>query len=335
VSQPPLNSTPGSSPRELAEVLPPDTAAIESARSRIAGQVWRTPLERSAWLSERCGVEVHLKLECWQTTGSFKLRGALNAVASMTAEERDRGIVTASAGNHGQAVAFAARRYGARATVFVPRTAPDAKKSRIRSFGAVLDESAPDYDDAEDAAMAHAARIGATFVHGFSDDAVVAGQGTVGLEILEDLPTVRSIVVPVGGGGLIAGIATVLRREGVQVVGAQSERTPNMHAALAAGRLVDCPIVPTLADGLAGRTDERGLARCRRLVDAVHLVAESSIGPAIRELFVRHGVVAEGAGAVGVAALLEGVIEPAGPTVVVISGRNLDAGRLAQLLRQG
>jgi len=326
-----VNSPPGAA-RGPVDDLAPDIAAVEAARSRIAGQVWRTPLERSAWLSEWCGADVHLKLEGWQTTGSFKLRGAFNAVASMTPDERARGIVTASAGNHGQAVALAASRHGARAMVFVPRTAPDAKKSRIRSFGAVLDESAANYDDAEDAAMVHAARVGAMFVHAFSDDAVVAGQGTVGLEILEDLPAVRTIVVPVGGGGLIAGIATVAKPAGKRVIGVQSERTPNLHAALAAGRLVDCPIVPTLADGLAGRTDERSLSRCQRLVDSVHLVAEASIGPAIHDLFHRHGVVAEGAGAVGVAALLERSIPMEGPVAVVISGRNLDAGTFSRWL---
>lgn len=312
----------------------PDIAIhdVEAARERIAEHIWRTPLERSAWLSDRTGTDVLLKLECWQRTGSFKVRGAFNAVATLTVAERRGGLVTASAGNHGQAVALAANRYGARCTVFVPRTAPAAKTSRILGFGAVLDDTSETYDDAEDAALRYAAAHDATFVHPYSDPLVVAGQGTIGLEILEDLPEVGTVVVPVGGGGLIAGIGTAVRPSRVRVVGAQSELTPNMHEALAAGRLVDCAVVPTLADGLAGRTDEVSVRRVSRLADGVELVAERAIGPAIRDLFLSHGIVAEGAGAVGIAALATGRLSPVGPVVIVVSGRNIDAAALARIL---
>ena len=305
---------------------------VLAARTRVAGHTWRTPVERSAWLSEAAQTDVYLKLECFQRTGSFKVRGAFNAVATLTDAGRARGLVTASAGNHGQAVALAASRFGARATIFVPRSAPEAKKSRIRGFGAVLDDRFESYDDAEDAAVRWAAERDATFVHAFSDPAVVAGQATTALEVLEDVPAVRTVVIPLGGGGLMAGMGLVLKEAKVRVLGVQSDRTPNVHAALAAGRLVDCPVVPTLADGLAGRTDAISVERVARVADAVLLVPEETLAPAIRELFVREGVVAEGAGIVAVAALLAGRVPVDGPVVLVISGRNLDSRTLARIL---
>jgi threonine dehydratase len=305
---------------------------VFAARARVQGHVWHTPLERSAWLSAAAGTEVYLKLECFQRTGSFKVRGAFNAVASLPESERARGLITASAGNHGQAVSLAASRFGARATIFVPRSAPEAKKSRIRSFGATLDDHFESYDDAEDAAVRWASEHQSTFVHAFSDAAVVAGQGTLALELLEDLPAVRTVVIPVGGGGLIAGMGTVLKAAGARVLGVQSDRTPNVHAALAAGRLVDCPVVATLADGLAGRTDEISVQRVSRIADDVRLVPEAALAPAIRDLFRHEGVVAEGAGIVGVAALLAQVLTVEGPVVLVISGRNLDSDTFARIL---
>ncbi|NIP78768.1 MAG: pyridoxal-phosphate dependent enzyme, partial [Gemmatimonadetes bacterium] len=189
----------------------PGLDAIREARQRNAAVVWRTPLEPSAWLAAVAGVPVHLKLECWQRTRSFKIRGAHNAVAALDDATRARGLVAASAGNHGLAVALAARVHGARATVFVPETAPATKKDRIRGSGAELREVAGSYDDAAAAARRFAAETGAHPVHAFADPAVVAGQGTVGLEIVEELPGVATVVVPVGGGGLAAGVGAALR----------------------------------------------------------------------------------------------------------------------------
>jgi len=305
---------------------------IEAARRRIRDEVWLTPAERSSWLSELVGTDVYLKFECWQRTGSFKVRGAFNAVAVLERSLRTTGVVTASAGNHGQAVALAASRSGIRCRVFVPADAPESKKARIRDFGAELDDTSASYDEAEDVAMAHAGRSGFRFLHPFSEPHVVAGQGTVGLEILEQVPAVRTVVVPVGGGGLAAGIGLALEGPGVRVTGVQSERTRNMHDALEAGRIVDVPVVPTLADGLAGRTDATALDRVARWVDGVSLVDERSIAEAVRGLFGHHGAVAEGAGAVGVAAMLADKIRIDGPAVVVISGRNIDPDRLARIL---
>ncbi|HUF51182.1 MAG TPA: threonine/serine dehydratase [Longimicrobiales bacterium] len=304
------------------------------ARQRIAGVVTRTPLERSDALSADAGSDVFLKLECWQRTRSFKLRGAYNALAALSAAERARGLVTASAGNHGQAVALAARELGARATIFVPADAPAMKKDRIRRLGAELRDDAPDYDAAEAAAAAEAKRSGRVFVHAFSAAAVVAGQGTIALELLEDLPALHQVVVPVGGGGLISGIGLVLRRLAprVKVIGVQSVETRAVYEALRAGRLVDVPVTPTLADGLAGCTDAVSVARVQANVDDVVLVEESAIADAIAVLYARDGVVAEGSGAVGVAAIRSGAVRVDGPTALVVSGGNIDGGRLADIL---
>ena len=311
----------------------PTPADVAAAHTRIAPFVRRTPLERSAALSDMFGVAVHLKLECWQPTRSFKVRGAFSALAALDPGARARGVVTASAGNHGQAVALAAARFGVRATVFVPADAPRTKKHRIRALGAALDESSASYDDAEDAAVAWAERNEATFVHAFSDDAVVAGQATVALEVLEELPDVRTVLVPVGGGGLIAGIGVVLRDRAphVRLLGVQSVETRVMHDSLRAGRLVDLAVTPTLADGLAGRIDARSLARVQELVHEIHLVEETDIAEAIRTLFVRDGIVAEGAGAVAIAALTA-LRQVDGPAAAIITGGNIDAARLSHIL---
>jgi len=318
-----------SGPRAIPDPVLDD---VEAAAERIAGHIWPTPVERSAWLSDAAGADVYLKYECWQRTGSFKCRGAFNAVARLSAPERDRGLVTASAGNHGQAVALAAATFGARCTVFVPRTAPAAKKDRIAGSGATVSDDHETYDDAEDAAIEYAALSGSTFVHAFSDFDVVAGQGTVGLEIMRQIPGVRTIITPVGGGGLASGIGIATRHADIGLIGVQSELTRNMHDALAAGRLVDCPVVPTLADGLAGRTDAISVRRLGHFMDRVELVGEHEIAAAIRGLFRHHNVVAEGAGAVGVAAVSDGRIDAGGPIAVVVSGRNIDVDRFGSIL---
>jgi threonine dehydratase len=315
--------------------LPVDLRAIYGARAALRPVVRRTPLEHSTWLSERLGVAVHLKLECWQRTGSFKLRGAFNAVAALDPAARRRGLVTASAGNHGQAVALAARLHGVPAIVFVPRDAPATKQARIRQLGAELRAVDGNYDDAAAAARALAAEGVACMVHPFNDPAVVAGQGTVGLEILEDLPALRQVVVPVGGGGLIMGVGAAVRGAasgGVRVVGVQSEVTRAMHAAFEAGRVVATDVVPTLCDGLAGEVEEASFQGARRVVDALHLVTEAEVASAIRELYVHEGVVAEGSGAVGIAVALAGALAPEGPVAIVISGGNIDRAKLAPIL---
>lgn len=314
----------------------PTLADVLAAEARLSGVARRTPLERSAWLTGVAGAEVHLKLETHQRTGSFKLRGAYNAAASLPPAARARGLVTASAGNHGQGVALAAALLGARATVFVPADAPLAKKRRIARLGAELREVEGGYDGAHDAAVAHAGEHGGAFVHAFSDPAVVAGQGTVGLEVARALPAVRTFVVPVGGGGLIGGIGVVARAlgSGVRVVGVQTERTAAMHASLAAGRPVSPEYGATLCEGLSGDVDEASLALAGEVVDAVVLVPEAAVRRAMRMLFAEEGIVAEGSAAVAVAALLEGAVEVEGPAAVVLTGGNVDPARLAAVLSE-
>lgn len=307
---------------------------VYAARERIGGAVRRTPLQHSSWLSELAGCEVHLKLECWQRTGSFKMRGAYNAIASLSAEERATGLVTASAGNHGQAVSLAARELGARATIFVPETGSEVKKARIRAYGAELRPVPGIYDDAQAAAWDFVRQTGAIYVHAFTDPAVVAGQGTVGLELLEDLPAIREVIVPVGGGGLIGGVGTVLKAAGpdIRVIGLQSDRTPAMYDAFQAGHVVETRIGDTIADGLAGCTEEIAYQRAREVVDDLLLVAEESLPRALRALQEYEGIVAEGSAAVTVAALEDGLLDLRGPAVLIISGGNIDPGRLAALL---
>jgi threonine dehydratase len=318
-----------------AEALP-TLADIHAARLRVHGQVRETPLQRTASLSAVAGSDVLLKLECWQHTGSFKVRGALNAVALLGDAARTRGVVTASAGNHGQAVALAAREHGARAVVFVPANAPRTKQSRIRALGAELRAEAADYDEAERQAQAYAAAEGALLVHAFSDASVIAGQGTIALELCAevDITGVSDVVIPVGGGGLITGMGAALRavRPGIRITGVQSTQTRAMYEAFRAGRAVPVPVPPTLADGLAGCTDEATFQRARNVVDDIILVEESEIAAAIRALYSDDGVVAEGAGAVAAAALLTGRLRPRDRTIAVISGGNIDGTRLADIL---
>jgi threonine dehydratase len=290
----------------------------------------------SGWLSAHVGVPLYLKLECWQATNSFKLRGAYSAVAALDDGARGRGLVTASAGNHGQALALAARLHGARATVFVPEDAPSAKQARIRRLGAELRPVRGSYDDAAAAARRYAAETGACFVHPFNDPEVVAGQATVGLEIVEELPEVAGVVVPVGGGGLVAGVGEVLKTligPAARVLGVQSSATRAMHAAFVAGTVVPTPVVRTLCDGLAGETEVGSFERAWRVVDALHLVEESDVAEAIRTLYREEGVVAEGSGAVGVAAALAG-LPLEGTTAIVVSGGNIDRKDLSRILAE-
>lgn len=313
----------------------PPAADVLAAAARLRGVARRTPLERSAWLSGLAGTDVFVKMENLQRTGSFKLRGAYNAVATLSPERRARGLVTASAGNHGQGVALAATLSGTRAVVFVPGHTPENKKRRIARFGAELREVEGGYDEAHHAAEAYAAQTGAWYVHAFSDPAVVAGQGTVGLEILEELPDVRTVVAPVGGGGVIGGIGLMARAMGARarIVGVQTHGTAAMHASLAAGSLVSPPYGPTICEGLTGDVDEYSLALARRVVDEVVLVSEAAARRAIRALYVEEGLVAEGSAAVAAAALMENAVRPLqGPVAVVLTGGNVDARRLAEIL---
>jgi threonine dehydratase len=301
---------------------------VRRAAERIRGFVVRTPLERSSALSERCGVEVWLKLECFQATGAFKLRGALNALLISKAEK----VVTASAGNHGLGVARAASLLGAAATVVVPETASEAKVEALRESGAELLQYGPTYDEAEAEGLRLARERGLPFISAYNDEAVVAGGGTIGLEILEDAPRTRTLVVPAGGGGLIGGIGVAAHglRPDVTVAGVQSVASPALHAALQAGAIVPVEVKPSLADGLAGNVEQASITLdlLKEHVREVVLVEETEIADAMRWLLVHERVVVEGSAAVGVAALLRGRLRPDGPVAVVLTGRNVSAAVL-------
>ena len=322
--------------RALPPSILPSAAAVRAAAARIAPFIRRTPLVRSEALSEFLGGDVWLKCECEQDTGSFKLRGATNVLALLDAEARARGVVAASAGNHGAGIAHAAQRLGVPCTVYVPSVSPAAKRERIARCGATLDASAPHYDAAEDLARAHAARTGAPFVSPCTGYELLAGQGTVALEIAEDLPGVRTMVTNVGGGGLCGGMGGFINdaMPGVTLLGAQSEHTDIMARALAAGGPADDPHLPTICDGLAGLVDAEMYAQGRDSVARIAVATEAAVRDAIAYLWIEEGRMVEGAGAAGIAALLSGRAgEIAFPCAVVLSGGNIDAAVHAQILK--
>jgi threonine dehydratase len=313
----------------------PSPADILAAAQRLRGVVERTPLTRSTALSALAGTDVFLKHEERQRTGSFKLRGAYNALATLSAEARERGVVASSAGNHGLGVAHAARALGIRATLFVPATAPAVKREGIIALGAEVDASFADYDAAHHAAEAFARAQRRTFVNPCAGEPLLAGQGTVALEILEELPALGTIVVPVGGGGLVGGIAALLRAvaPSAHIVGAQSDQTDAMARSLKAGRRVDVPVPPTLADGLAGQIDDVGYAIGRVAIDEMVTVSEAEIAEAIAWLAREEGARVEGSGAVAVAALRSGRTSALrGPVAVVVSGGNIDPARWQEIV---
>ncbi len=309
---------------------------VFSAARRIDGVAERTPLERSAALSEIAGGDVWLKCEHRQKTGSFKLRGAFNAISALPKEVRERGIIASSAGNHGLGVAFAAKHFGIPATIFVPRAAPEVKRRGIESLGATVDSTSSDYDAAMVLAKGIAAERGLTFINPCNGRDMIAGQGTVALEIIEELPGIELLIVPVGGGGLLAGIGSLLRRVAphVRIAGAQSVNTAAMARSIAVSRLVPIDSVQTLADGLAGDIDEFALEAGQRSLDEIVTLSEREIGDAIVWL-AKEGVgTVEGSGAVGVAAVLGRKLrEVRTPAVIVVSGGNIDRERHEGLLR--
>jgi threonine dehydratase len=315
-------------------MLPAPTDVIAAAH-RLRGVVTRTPLMRSGALSEIAGADVFLKCENAQVTGSFKLRGAYNALATLQADARERGIIASSAGNHGLGIAHAARLLGLRARIFVPSNAPKVKRDGILALGAEVDETQSHYDAAHHAALDYAQAHGMTFVNPCAGDAVLAGQGTVALEILEELPHVKTLVVPVGGGGLVGGVAALVRAVSpdVRIVGAQSENTNAMAASLAMGHRVDVETPPTLADGLAGQIDDEGFLIGRLSIDEMRVVTETEVAAAIAWLAKEHDARAEGSGACGIAAILGGQAgELAGPIVVIVSGGNIDETRWSAIV---
>ncbi|MDU9032981.1 hydroxyectoine utilization dehydratase EutB [Pseudomonas corrugata] len=310
---------------------------IYLARQRIGALVRCTPMEHSPSLSRLVGVAVYLKLESLQITGSFKLRGASNAVAQLSPAQKAQGVVTASTGNHGRALAHAASQQGVKAIVCLSNLVPANKVQAIRDLGAEVCIVGQSQDDAQREAERISREQGATFLPPFDHPAIIAGQGTLGLEILEQQPDVAQVLVPLSGGGLFAGVALALKsaNPAIQVRGISMARGAAMHASLAAGHPVDVEELPTLADSLGGGIglDNRfSFAMTRQLSDSVHLLSEASIASALRHAYHQERLVLEGAAVVGIAALLDGLIEPRGPIVLVVSGRNVDTEQHARVL---
>ncbi len=310
----------------MATSTAPTLADVEAAHARLDGIARVTPVYSSETVGRRAGRRVCLKAENLQRTGSFKIRGAVNKVASLSPEERARGVVAASAGNHGQAVAWAAREAGTRATIFMPEDAPMAKVDAARSYGADIVLVAGGYEEAQ-AACEERVGAGATSVHAFEDELVIAGQGTIGLELADQLSEVEVVIVPVGGGGLAAGIAIVLKslRPDVRLVGVQAAS----FAPVAEGRGGY-----TIADGIAvKRPGELTGSLLRELLDDVVAVSDDEIAEAIVLLLERVKLVVEGAGAASVAALLGGKVRGSGPACAILSGGNIDATLLIAVAR--
>ncbi|MBW8724421.1 MAG: hydroxyectoine utilization dehydratase EutB [Inquilinus limosus] len=302
---------------------------IHAAADRIAGEVVRTPLVRSASLSERAGAPVFLKLETRQTTGSFKLRGATNAVLSLPPEARRVGIAAASTGNHGRGLAHAAARQGLRCVVCMSALVPENKVAAIRALGAEIRIVGRSQDDAQQEVDRLVAEEGFTAIPPFDHPDVISGQGTIGLEIVADLPDVAQVVVPLSGGGLFGGIAAAVKglRPQARMVGVSMARGPAMRDSLAAGRPVAVEELPTLADSLGGGIglDNRlTFALARDLLDEAVLLTEAEIAAAIDHAYAAEQEIVEGGGAVGIGALLAGKLSISGPTVLVLSGRNID-----------
>ena len=312
---------------------------IQAALSRIRADIRVSPCPRSEAFSGLTGNSIFLKLDNQQRTGAFKERGALNKLLMMTPEERSHGVIAASAGNHAQGVAYHAGRHGVGARIVMPLPTPLTKVSATRAYGAEVILHGPNYDEAYEHALQQAQQDSLTLIHAFDDDAVIAGQGTLGLEILQQHPDIEVIVSPIGGGGLIGGIACAVKesRPSVKVFGVQPARLPSMKAAVAAGKLVTLESAKTIADGIAvRRAGERTLPLVQKYVDDIVTVEEEEIANAILLLLEREKTLAEGAGAAAIAAVLNRKLPLQGKRVaVLVCGGNIDVTLLARIIERG
>ena len=312
---------------------------VEDARERIQSQIYLSPLPYSETISQLSGNRVFFKLENLQITGSFKERGALNRLLTLTPDEAKRGVIAASAGNHGMAVAYHGQRLKIAATIVMPLHAPLIKVSRVRHYGAQTVLHGSDYDAAFTEAQRLAQEKGLTFIHGFNDPWVVAGQGTIGLELYEQNPDLHAVVVPVGGGGLIAGIALILKtlNPKIRIIGVQAEAVPSMKAALEKGAPIRLPPAMTIADGIAVReVGETPFALAKHYVDDIVTVSEGEIANAVLLLLETEKTVAEGAAAVPLAAVINKKTGLAKSNVgIVITGGNIDMNLISRIIEKG
>ena len=310
---------------------------ILEARERLKGVAQRTGMVQFKALSDESS-QVYLKTEDLQNTGSFKVRGAYIKIASLSEEERACGVIASSAGNHAQGVALAAKAFGVPATIVMPAGAPLSKVKATRELGANVVLHGTVYDDAYAEACRLQKETGATFIHPFDDPMVIAGQGTIGLEIMDDLPDVNTIVVPIGGGGLASGVAAAVKmlHPNVRVIGVQAAGAAGMKASLDAGHIVELPSAKTIADGIAvKRPGENTFELCRQYLDQVVTVDDDEIAQAILFLMERGKMVAEGAGAAPVAAILNRKFDVTGKVAAVISGGNIDVTMLSRIIEKG
>jgi len=312
---------------------------VEEARERIKEQIYLSPFPYSETISRMTGNRIFFKLENLQITGSFKERGALNRLLTLSAEESKRGVIAASAGNHGMALAFHSHRLDIAATIVMPVSAPLIKVSRVGQYGAQSVLHGDDYDTALAEAQRLSQERGLTFVSAFNDPWIVAGQGTIGLELYEQNPDLDAVVVPVGGGGLIAGIALVLKtlKPSIKIIGVQCEAVPSMKAALAMNAPVRLPPATTIADGIAvRRVGETPFALVRQFVDEIITVTEGEIANAVLLLLEIEKTVAEGAAAVPLAALMNQKITLSGKNIgLIVSGGNIDMNLIARIIEKG
>jgi threonine dehydratase len=319
--------------------MPVTLTGIQQARKRIQGDIYLSPAPHSDEMSRMTGQQVFLKLDNLQRTGAFKERGALNKILTLTPEEKSRGVIAASAGNHAQAVACHATARGLRSRIVMPLMTPLVKTASTAAYGAEVVLHGANYDEACTEALRLADQDGMTFLHPFDDDAVIEGQGTIGLELLEQIPNLEAVVVPIGGGGLIGGVACAIKESNpsIRVIGVQTERLPSMLRAVDAGSPVTIPAEATIADGIAvRRTGERTLPLVQRYVDELVTVDEEEIAKAILVLLEREKTLAEGAGAVALAALLQHKTSLRGQrTAVLVCGGNIDVSLLARIIERG
>jgi threonine dehydratase len=312
---------------------------IQAARARVREAIYLSPCARSETFSRATGNTIYLKLDNLQRTGSFKERGALNKLLSLTPKERGQGVIAASAGNHAQGVAYHAGGRGIRAVICMPLTTPLIKVSATKGYGAEVILGGANYDEAFEQALLRAQEQGLTFVHAFDDDAVIAGQGTLGLELLEQQPDIQAVVVPIGGGGLIGGVACAIKEINprIQILGVQPARLPSMKVAVAEGKPVTIKAAATVADGIAvRRAGDRTLPLVQKYVDDIVTVDEEEIANAILLLLEREKTLAEGAGAAALAAVLNHKLPLNGKKVaVLVCGGNIDVTLLSRIIERG
>ena len=313
---------------------------IEAAQGRIKSVARKTPLEQSYTFSDKTGADVHLKLANFQRTGSFKIRGAMNRIVTLSEAEKAAGVVTASAGNHAQGVALAATRAGVDSTIVMPKHAPISKVKATKRYGGRVVLHGEDYNDAQSKAHEIEANEDRTYVHAFDDPYVMAGQGTIGLEILEQCPTVETVIIPIGGGGLISGIATAVKakKPDVRVVGVQAEGASSVATSLQKGRVYEIDEVDTIADGIATRAvGHQPFSVIGTHVDEVVTVTDEEIALALTLLLERGKTLVEGAGAVALAALLSGAVsyEEDETIVPALCGGNIDMNVLTTVIVRG